>query len=158
MDGDSSNRQEPVRPHHSRASPRAARAGRARQRVPLGDVVIDFGTRRVITRRGDGVPLTPKEFNLLGYLVAHANTVLSDRELLQAAWGPECGIEHDRLRVVVRQLRKKIEVEPSRPVHLRTVSHVGYQLDVPRWTGAPDVTRSGGRFLSDRRFNWRSPR
>ena len=75
--------------------------------------------------------LTPKEFNLLGYMVVHANQVLSDRELLQAVWGPDYGTEHERLHVLVNQLRKKIEVRPSSPQYLLTVSRVGYQLCLP---------------------------
>ena len=55
--------------------------------------------------------LTPKEFDLLRYLVAHANKVVTHRELLQAVWGPDYGDEVDYLRVVVNQLRKKIEAE-----------------------------------------------
>ena len=53
--------------------------------------------------------LTPKEFDLLRYLVAHANKVVSHRQMLQAVWGPDYGDEVDYLRVVVNQLRKKIE-------------------------------------------------
>ena len=59
------------------------------------------------------VRLTPKEFDLLRYLVAHANKVVSHRELLQAVWGPDYGDQVDYLRVVVNQLRKKIEAKPS---------------------------------------------
>ena len=58
--------------------------------------------------------------------------MLSDRELLQAAWGPEYGTEHDRLRVAVSELRKKIEARPSSPAYLLTVPRVGYQLRVPQ--------------------------
>ena len=75
--------------------------------------------------------LTPKEFDLLRYLVAHANKVLTHRELLQAVWGPDYGDQVDYLRVVVNQLRKKIESQPSNPVHLLTEPWVGYRLFVP---------------------------
>jgi DNA-binding response OmpR family regulator len=101
-------------------------------RLSLGDVVIDFRTRHVISRGGRSVRLTPKEFNLLGYMVINANKVLTDRELLQAVWGPEFGTEHERLHVVIRQLRKKIEACPSCPANLVTVPRVGYQLRLPR--------------------------
>ena len=110
--------------------------GEAAGRLPLGDVVVDFFARHIVARDGRSVHLTPKEFNLLGYLVAHANQVVSDRELLQAVWGPEYGTEHERLHVAVRQLRKKIEAEPSHPVFLLTVAHVGYQLSLPGWIDA----------------------
>ena len=76
----------------------------------LGAVEVDFDTRRV-TARGRNVRLTPKEFELLRYLVTHANKVLSHRELLQAVWGPDYGDQVDYLRVFMNQLRKKIEAE-----------------------------------------------
>jgi two-component system KDP operon response regulator KdpE len=56
--------------------------------------------------------------------------VLTHRELLQAVWGPDYGDEVDHLRVVVNQLRKKVEAQPSKPVHLLTEPWVGYRLQV----------------------------
>jgi two-component system, OmpR family, KDP operon response regulator KdpE len=99
-------------------------------RVKLGTVEIDFDTRQVTTRGGH-VRLTPKEFELLRYLVAHANKVLTHRELLQSVWGPDYGDQVDYLRVVVNQLRKKIEAKPSSPEHLLTEPWVGYRLFLP---------------------------
>src|SRR4051812_26460417 len=75
-------------------------------RLSMGGVEIDFDTRHVTTR-GRQVRLTPKEFDLLRYFVAHANKVLPHRELLQAVWGPDYGDQVDYLRVFVNQLRKK---------------------------------------------------
>ena len=98
-------------------------------RLALGVVEIDFDTRQVARGR-TRVRLTPKEFDLLRYLVAHANKVVSHRELLQAVWGPDYGDQVDYLRVVVNQLRKKIEAKPSSPVHLLTEPWVGYRLQV----------------------------
>jgi two-component system, OmpR family, KDP operon response regulator KdpE len=99
-------------------------------RLTLGAVEIDFDTREV-TSRGHRVRLTPKEFELLRYLVAHANKVLSHRELLQAVWGPDYGDQVDYLRVFMNQLRKKIEAKPSSPVYLLTEPWVGYRLHMP---------------------------
>jgi two-component system, OmpR family, KDP operon response regulator KdpE len=99
-------------------------------RLTLGPVEIDFDTREV-TARGRRVRLTPKEFELLRYFVAHANKVLSHRELLQAVWGPDYGDQVDYLRVFVNQLRKKIEKNPSNPAHLLTEPWVGYRLQLP---------------------------
>ena len=79
--------------------------------------------------------LTPKEFDLLRHLIAHANRVVSHRELLQAVWGPDYGDEVDHLRVVVNQLRKKIEAQPAKPVHLVTEPWVGYRFALS--TGQP---------------------
>jgi two-component system KDP operon response regulator KdpE len=99
-------------------------------RLTLGATEVDFDTRQV-TSRGRSVRLTPKEFELLRYLAAHPNKVLSHRELLQAVWGPDYGDQVDYLRVVVNQVRKKIEARPSSPVYLITEPWVGYRLHLP---------------------------
>ena len=99
-------------------------------RVVLGAVTVDFDTREV-TARGGRARLTPKEYDVLRYLVSHANKVLSHRQLLQAVWGPDYGDQVDYLRVVVNQLRKKIELAPSTPVYLLTEPWVGYRLHLP---------------------------
>jgi two-component system, OmpR family, KDP operon response regulator KdpE len=99
-------------------------------RLLLGSVEIDFDARQV-TAPGRTVRLTPKEFELLRYMVAHANKTVSHRELLQAVWGPDYGDQVDYLRVFVNQLRKKIEAKPSNPTFLLTEPWVGYRLNVP---------------------------
>jgi two-component system KDP operon response regulator KdpE len=98
-------------------------------KLAIGAVEVDFDTRQV-TARGRHIRLTPKEFELLRYLVAHANKVLSHRELLQAVWGPDYGDQVDYLRVFVNQLRKKIEANPSTPIYLLTEPWVGYRLQL----------------------------
>jgi len=98
--------------------------------LSLGAVEIDFDAREV-TAPGKKLRLTPKEFDLLRYMAAHSNKVLSHRELLQAVWGPDYGDQVDYLRVFVNQLRKKIEAKPSSPVYLLTEPWVGYRLNVP---------------------------
>jgi two-component system, OmpR family, KDP operon response regulator KdpE len=99
-------------------------------RLDLGATSVDFDTREV-TSGGHRVRLTPKEFDLLRYLVSHANKVVSHRQLLQAVWGPDYGDQVDYLRVVVNQVRKKIEPMPSSPVYLLTEPWVGYRLHLP---------------------------
>ena len=99
-------------------------------RITLGVVQIDFDSRQV-SAPGRTVRLTPKEFELLRYLVGHANKTLSHRELLQAVWGPDYGDQVDYLRVFVNQLRKKIEPKPSSPIFLLTEPWVGYRLNLP---------------------------
>jgi two-component system KDP operon response regulator KdpE len=99
-------------------------------RLVLGTVEIDFDTRQV-SSKGRHLHLTPKEFELLRYLVSHANKVLSHRELLQAVWGPDYGDQVDYLRVIVNQLRKKIESKPASPEYLLTEPWVGYRLHLP---------------------------
>jgi two-component system KDP operon response regulator KdpE len=99
-------------------------------RLTLGSIIIDLDTREV-TSAGSRVRLTPKEFDLLRYLLGHPNKVLSHRQLLQAVWGPDYGDQVDYLRVVVNQMRKKIEPAPSSPTYLLTEPWVGYRLHIP---------------------------
>ena len=109
---------------------RAPSAQEPTGRISLGAVEIDFDARQV-TAPGRTVRLTPKEFELVRYMVAHANKTLTHRELLQAVWGPDYGDQVDYLRVFVNQLRKKIEPKPSSPIFLLTEPWVGYRLHVP---------------------------
>lgn len=99
-------------------------------RLLIGSVEVDFDSRPVLAR-GRRMRLTPKEFELLRYLVAHPNKTLTHRELLQAVWGPDYGDQVDYLRVFVNQLRKKIEPKPSEPTFLLTEPWVGYRLQLP---------------------------
>jgi two-component system KDP operon response regulator KdpE len=88
---------------------------------------IDFQTRRV-RAQGKDVRLTPKEFDLLRYLVLHAGKPVTHRELLQAVWGPDYGDEPEYLRVFINQVRKKIEANPARPKFIVTEPWVGYRF------------------------------
>ncbi len=97
------------------------------------DLEIDFETRRVCAH-GKEVRLTPKEFELLRYLVAHAGKPVTHRELLQAVWGPDYGDEPEYLRVFINQVRKKIEANPSRPKYILTEPWVGYRFSAPSVT------------------------
>ena len=95
-----------------------------------GELALDFGARRV-TLNGRVVRLTPKEFDLLKFLVGHANKPVPHRKLLQTVWGPDYGDEVEYLRVVINQLRKKIEPVPSEPRYLLTEPWVGYKFAMP---------------------------
>ena len=97
----------------------------------LGSVEIDFKTRE-ITRGSARGRLTPKEYDLLSYLAAHPNRVISHEELLREVWGPDSGEEKEYLRVFVNRLRKKIEASPDRPQYLLTEPWVGYSLRLPQ--------------------------
>lgn len=83
-------------------------------------------SRRLVQAGGNDVRLTPTEFELLRQLMLYAGKVLTHRSLLRAVWGPEYGEEADYLRVYVRQLRRKVEVEPSRPRYILTEPGIGY--------------------------------
>jgi two-component system KDP operon response regulator KdpE len=82
--------------------------------------------RRTVRVGENEVRLTPTEFELLRQLMLYAGKVLTHRSLLRAVWGPEYGEEADYLRVYVRQLRLKVEVEPSRPRYIITEPGIGY--------------------------------
>lgn len=96
-------------------------------KTTLGNVEIDLA-KRLVTRDGDEVPLTRTEYELLSYLAKNQGKVLTHRELLQEVWGPEYGEETEYLRTFIKQLRRKLEPQPSRPVHLLTQPGVGYRL------------------------------
>jgi two-component system KDP operon response regulator KdpE len=100
------------------------------QRIVSEDFELDFAAREV-TSRGVRLHLTPKEFELLRYLVTHPNRALSHRELLQAVWGPDYGGELEYLRVFVNRLRKKIEPDPASPRFLLTDAWSGYRFNLP---------------------------
>jgi two-component system KDP operon response regulator KdpE len=96
-------------------------------KVEFGNLRIDFAGRTV-TRGSTTSHLTPKELDLLRHLIRHANEAVSHRELLQAVWGPDYGDQVDYLRVVVKNLRKKIEVTPDQPQYIKTEPWVGYRF------------------------------
>lgn len=82
--------------------------------------------QRLVRAGEHDVRLTPTEFELLRQLMLHAGKVLTHRSLLRAVWGPEYGEEADYLRVYVRQLRLKVEEEPSKPRYIITEPGIGY--------------------------------
>ena len=91
------------------------------------DLEIDFETRKV--RAGsNNVRLTPKEFELLRYLVSQRGKPVPHRELLQAVWGPDYGDQTDYLRVFITHLRKKIEPNPAKPKYILTDPWLGYRF------------------------------
>ena len=97
--------------------------------VTLGDVQIDLA-RRIVTRQGEPVKLTPTEYALLRLLVQHAGKVLTHRQILKAGWGPEYVDETHYLRVYFAQLRQKLEADPALPKLIVTEPGVGYRLVV----------------------------
>jgi len=105
----------------------AAAADAAPEVVRLGDTEINLATRRVVTH-GREFRLTPTEFELLQYLLAHPNVTIPHGRLLGAVWGPEYIGQVEYLRVFVNQLRKKIEPDPANPRYLVTEPWVGYRL------------------------------
>jgi len=91
----------------------------------LGDLSVDL-VRRIVKLRDQEVKLSPKEYDLLRILVQHAGKVLTHRFLLSELWDPLTDAQY--LRVYVRQLRQKIEADPSAPRHVLTEPGVVYRL------------------------------
>jgi two-component system, OmpR family, KDP operon response regulator KdpE len=106
------------------------------------DLSIDFEARQVKVRDRD-VHLTPKEYDVLKHLVANQGKPLTHRRLLQAVWGPDYGEETESLRVVINQLRKKLEADPAHPKYLVTEPWIGYRFQPPRGSAAKPAARKG---------------
>src|SRR5688572_5802724 len=123
----------PFSPDELMARIRAAlRRSIGRERLPQGqltrgDLTIDFDRRRV-HRGSTEIRLTPKEFELLTLLVSNAGRVLTHRTILKAIWGPHMYEQPEHLRVLLGQLRKKIEPDPTHPRYLLTEPWVGYRF------------------------------
>jgi two-component system KDP operon response regulator KdpE len=92
-----------------------------------GALSVDM-VRRIVTVRGQQVHVSPREWDILQLLVTHAGKVLTHRHILGKLWG--AGGDVQQLRVYVRQLRQKLEVDPERPRHILTETGVGYRLAV----------------------------
>jgi two-component system, OmpR family, KDP operon response regulator KdpE len=104
-----------------------APAGNPNAVIAIGDITLD-PARRVVQKSGQTVHLTPKEFDLLHYLMKHAGLPIMHARLLNAIWGPEYGNELEYLRTFMSQLRKKLEDDTARPKYLLTDSHLGYRF------------------------------
>jgi len=98
--------------------------------IEVGDLRIDL-ERRLVTRGGGEVHLTPTEYEVLKYLARNAGKVMTHRTLLQHVWGPEHIEETQYLHVLVSQLRHKIEPQPARPQYILTEPGVGYRFRPP---------------------------
>jgi two-component system, OmpR family, KDP operon response regulator KdpE len=95
--------------------------------LTAGEITIYLAERRVLVAEKE-IRLTPKEFEVLSYLVKNAGKVLTHRALLQAVWGWESTDQTEYLRVFINQLRKKIETDPQHPRYILTEPWVGYRF------------------------------
>ena len=95
-----------------------------------GDLEIDFSSR-IVKKRGEVVRLTKTEYELLAYLASNSGKVLTHKQILHSVWGPEYGEESEYVRVFMRQLRSKIEDDPSKPCFITTEPRVGYRFAKP---------------------------
>lgn len=109
-------------------------AGKTASELPgsivAGDIQIDL-VRRVVTRSGEAVHLTPLEYKLLTVLARHAGMVVTHRQLLNDVWGPGHAEDNTYLRMFVRQLRQKLEADATQPRYLLTEVGVGYRFLIP---------------------------
>jgi two-component system, OmpR family, KDP operon response regulator KdpE len=95
--------------------------------ITIGDIEVD-PDRRIVRKAGAVLRLTPKEFDLLHYLMSRPGIPIAHVRLLRAVWGEEYGQELEYLRTFVHQLRKKLEDDPSSPEYLLTELHFGYRF------------------------------
>jgi two-component system, OmpR family, KDP operon response regulator KdpE len=95
--------------------------------IEIGEIRLE-PVKRNVTKRGQPLHLTRKEFDILHCLMIRAGRVVTYARLLSAVWGADCREEVEYLRTFVRQLRKKIEDDPSKPVYLLTDVYVGYRF------------------------------
>jgi two-component system, OmpR family, KDP operon response regulator KdpE len=95
--------------------------------ITIGEVCLD-PVRHLVQKNGRTVHLTPKQFDLLRFLMINAGKPVPHMKLLKSVWGPEYGDELEYLRTFIRQIRMKIEDEPANPKYLLTDSHIGYRF------------------------------
>ena len=108
-----------------------------RRAAPSSEPVIDVGEltvdleKRIVLVRGAVVQVTPIEFDLLSLFARNEGKLLTHRTILREVWGPAYGAESHYLHVYVSQLRRKLELDPTRPRHLLTEPGAGYRLVAP---------------------------
>jgi two-component system, OmpR family, KDP operon response regulator KdpE len=113
-----------------RAALRRSSAEEPLPKIQTSELTVDF-EMRMVTVRGKNVHLTPKEFDVLRLLVTQQGRPVTHRKILQMVWGPEYGEETEPVRVVIKQLRQKIEKNPARPRYILTEPWIGYKFQVP---------------------------
>lgn len=97
--------------------------------VSIGDNIVISSHRHTVTRAGEELALTHKEFELLYFLATNPGTVYTREQLLERVWGYEHPGDTSTVTVHIRRLRSKIEADPENPAHIKTVWGVGYRFD-----------------------------
>jgi two-component system KDP operon response regulator KdpE len=125
-----------TKPFHMRELTARVRAAVRRSRsvteapddsIRIGEIVLEQ-SRRTVFKAGRRIHLTPKEFDLLHFLMLNAGRPIAHNKLLSAVWGQEYSGEMEYLRTFIHQLRKKLEDDPSRPTYVLTESWFGYRF------------------------------
>ncbi len=102
----------------------------AEETIRVGEIEI-HPARRLVRKNGVAIHLTPKEFDLLYYLISHAGLPITHARLLHVVWGVEYANQVEYLRTFVRQLRRKLEDDSGQPKYVLTDTHVGYRFVDP---------------------------
>jgi len=113
-----------------RAALRRSTAEQPLPKIESSELIIDL-EMRMVNVRGKSVHLTPKEFDVLRLLVTQQGRPVTHRKMLQIVWGPEYGEETEPVRVVIKQLRQKIEKDPAHPRYIMTEPWIGYKFQLP---------------------------
>jgi len=124
-----------------RAALRRARtaAAQSEEIIVIGEISLN-PARRLVTKSGRPIHLTPKEFDLLHHLMSHPGLPITHARLLHVVWGAEYASQVEYLRTFVRQLRKKLEDDAGSPRYVLTDSHIGYRFaDPSEWPQKPDT-------------------
>jgi DNA-binding winged helix-turn-helix (wHTH) protein len=98
--------------------------------IQVGDLKLDL-QRHVLWRRDDEIHLSPKEFDLLAFMMKNADVLLTHAKLLRSVWGLEYGGELEYLRTYICTLRKKIEKNPANPEYIVSEPCIGYRFRIP---------------------------
>jgi two-component system, OmpR family, KDP operon response regulator KdpE len=125
--------------------------------LQAGALTIDL-PRRILWRSGLPVHLSPKEFDLLAFMMQNQGAPLTHVRLLRSIWGPEYGNELEYLRSYVRMLRKKIEEDPSHPEFIITEPWVGYRFCNPDDRDAPGSDSPGSSWYTEASESLAPPR
>jgi two-component system, OmpR family, KDP operon response regulator KdpE len=125
---------------------RVTRSSEDGRRIVLQDRAIDLRSHKIKGPGGRVVHLTPKEFLVLQYLVAHAGKPLTHQSLAQSVWQRDAGGGVEYLRIVIKQLRRKLEPDPVNPRYIRTERSVGYRFHMP--PAGPSATTDPSSQLS----------
>jgi len=123
-----------------RAALRRSSAEQPLPKIESSELTVDL-EMRMVTVRGNSVHLTPKEFDVLRLLITQPGRPITHKKMLQIVWGPEYGEETEPLRVVIRQLRQKIEKDPTHPRYILTEPWLGYKFQLPNDTLEKRVRR-----------------
>ena len=124
---------------------RSVRSDAAMVRLCIGRAEVDL-TRRTARSAGGELHLTPLEYRVLECLARNSGMIVTQRQLLREAWGPDRAGDTRSLRVCIRNLRAKLEPDPSRPRHIVTEAGLGYRLRLDEGADQDETSelRSGG--------------